>query len=88
MVELLVVLQPELYRKYVITSKNGEPMLDVKLLKALYGLLRSALLFYNKLAGDLVDMGFEINPSVGGKQGGKWVPNDCYLACGRFKGVP
>ena len=35
MVELLVKLQPELYRKYVITSKNGEPMLYVKLLKAL-----------------------------------------------------
>jgi hypothetical protein len=62
MVELLVKLQPELYRKYVITSKNGEPMLYVKLLKALYGLLRSALLFYKKLAGDLVNMGFEINP--------------------------
>ena len=62
MVKLLVKLQPELYRKYVITSKNGEPMLYVKLLKALYGLLRSALLFYKKLAGDLVNMGFEINP--------------------------
>ena len=47
-------------RKYVITSKNGEPMLDVKLLKALCGLLRSALLFYKKLAGELVNMCFEI----------------------------
>ena len=62
MVKLLVKLQPELYRKYVITSKNGEPMLYVKLLKGLYGLLRSALLFYKKLAGELVNMGFEINP--------------------------
>ena len=62
MVELLVKLQPELYRKYVITSKNGEPMLYVKLLKALYGLLKSALLFYKKLRGDLENMGFEVNP--------------------------
>ena len=62
MVELPVKLQPELYQKYVITSKNGEPMLYVKLLKALYGLLRSALLFYKKLRGDLENMGFEINP--------------------------
>ena len=62
MVELLVQLQPELYREYVITSKNGEPMLYVKLLKALYRLLKSVLLFYKKLAGELVDMGFEINP--------------------------
>ena len=37
-------------------------MLYVKLLKALYGLLKSALLFYKKLAGELVNMGFEINP--------------------------
>ena len=37
-------------------------MLYEKLLKALYALLRSALLFYKKLAGELVSMGFEINP--------------------------
>ena len=35
--ELLVQLQPELYQKYVITSKNGEPMMYVKLLKEFYG---------------------------------------------------
>ena len=46
MVKLFVKLRPELYRKYVITSKNGEPMLYVKFLKALHGLLRSAFLFY------------------------------------------
>ena len=38
-VKLLVKLQPELYRKYIITSKNGESMLYVKLLEALYGFL-------------------------------------------------
>ena len=37
-------------------------MLYVKLLKALLGLLKSALLFYKKLAGELVSMGFNINP--------------------------
>ena len=62
MVELLVKLQPQLYRKYVTTRKNGEPMLYDKLLKALYGPLKSVLLFYKKLAGELVDMGFKINP--------------------------
>ena len=62
-VKLLVQLQPELYRKYIITSKNGEPMLYVKLLEALYGLLKPALLFYKKLVGELVDMGFKINLS-------------------------
>ena len=88
--ELLVKLQPELYRKYVlITSKNGELMLYVKLLKALYRLLRSALLFYKKLAGELGDMGFEINPyGPCVAKDGKWNTNDRYLACGRLKSVP
>ena len=34
----------------------------VKLWNALYGLLKPALLFYGKLAGEIVDMGFKINP--------------------------
>ena len=60
--ELLVQVDPSSYRKYVITNSKGEPMLYVKLAKALYGLLKSALLFYKKLRGELEDMGFEVNP--------------------------
>ena len=37
-------------------------MLYVRLFKALYGLLQSALLFYKKLRGELEDYGFEVNP--------------------------
>ena len=37
-------------------------MLCVRLTKALYGMLRVALLFYKKLHGDLELIGFEINP--------------------------
>ena len=62
MVELLVALDPNLYRKYIVFGKNGEPVLYVKLLKALYGLLRSAILFYKKLQKELEDMDFKINP--------------------------
>ena len=61
-VELLVQLEPTMYRKYVTTGPNGEPILYVRLLKALYSLLRSALLFYKKLRVDLEKMGFEVNP--------------------------
>ena len=60
--ELLLQVDPSLYRKYVITNSKGEPMLYVKLAKALYGLLKSALLFYKKLRGELEDMMFEVNP--------------------------
>ena len=37
-------------------------MLYVRLSNALYGLLQSALLFYQKLRQELEDYGFEINP--------------------------
>ena len=43
-------------------SKKGVPMLYVRLSKALYGMLRAALLFYKRLRKDLEFMGFEINP--------------------------
>ena len=44
--KLLVQLEPTMYRKYVTVGPNGEPILYVRLLKALYGLLRSALLLF------------------------------------------
>ena len=50
-VELLVQLEPTMYRKYVTVGPNGEPILYVRLLKVLYRLLRSTLLFYKKLRG-------------------------------------
>jgi len=60
--ELMVRTDPKLYRQYVTTSKNGKPVLYVQLTKALYGLLRSALLFYRKLRKELETYGFEFNP--------------------------
>ena len=60
--EMMVKVDPELYRTYIIMSPLGQPMLYFKLKKALYGLLRSALLFYKKLVSKLVEIGFELNP--------------------------
>ena len=60
--ELLVRLNPELYRPYIWYSQKGVPMLYVLVSKALYGMLRAALLFYRKLRRDLEEMGFEVNP--------------------------
>ena len=37
-------------------------MLYVRLSKAVYGLLQSALLFYRKLCSELEDHGFTVNP--------------------------
>ena len=60
--ELLVKVDPKLYRKYVITSKQVVPMLYVKLTKALYGMLRSAMVLKKNLRIHLEEIGFEINP--------------------------
>jgi hypothetical protein len=62
MAELLVRLDPKLYRKYV-HSCNGKPILYVELLKkALYGTLKAALLFWKRLSNQLAEWGFKVNP--------------------------
>ena len=59
--EMLVKLDPKLYRKYV-RDERGKPVLYVELLKALYGTLKAALLFWKLLSEKLVSWGFVINP--------------------------
>ena len=44
--EMIVQVDLSMYRKYVMYSPNGQAMLYVQLRKALYGMLRAALLFY------------------------------------------
>ena len=60
--ELMVKVDPTLYRKYVHKDRRGKPVLYVELFKSVYGLLRSALLFYRKLKRELVEYGFKVNP--------------------------
>jgi hypothetical protein len=73
--ELMVTIDPVLYGPYMITTARGEKLLYVKMLKAMYGLMRAALLFYLKLRSDLEEYGFVMNeydPCVGNKMvGGK-----------------
>ena len=58
--ELLTKCDPKLYRQYVVTE-NNKPVLYVELVKALYGTLRAALIFWRKLTSKLVEWGFTIN---------------------------
>ena len=46
---LMVQVDPYLYMNYVTTNSKFKTILYVKMYKALYGMLRSALLFYRKL---------------------------------------
>ena len=59
--ELMCRVDPKLYTKYVTVDKKGKKMLYVELHKAVYGLLRSAILFYRKLRKQLEDYGFTVN---------------------------
>lgn len=61
LVELLVMVDPKLYRKY-IKMENGEPILYAKQRKALYGTLKAALLFWELLSSTLQKWGFKVNP--------------------------
>ncbi len=64
--KLMVQVNPQLYRKYIIHDSKNQHLLYVKLTKAIYGLLKSALLFYQKFVKDLKSYSspFIINPYV------------------------
>ena len=74
--ELMTLVVPQVYRKYITTDSKGRPVLYVKLQKALYGMLKSALLFYKKLLSELMSQGFQpnsydpcvVNKMIGGHQ--------------------
>ena len=59
--QLMVKLEPKLYRKYIWRNKSDKPMLYVKLRKAIYGTLQVALLFWELLRNTLKEWGFKVN---------------------------
>ena len=76
MVDKLLEIDEDLYASYV-TEEKGKKVMYVELLKALYGTLRAAWLFWEKLQAKLVnDWGFTpnrydscvVNKKVNGKQ--------------------
>ena len=60
LVDILCEMDPN-YERYVVTER-GKRVLYVHIIKALYGLMVSAMLFYNKLKADLLEYGFILNP--------------------------
>ena len=61
LVDILIKLAPHEYQGYVV-YKNGKRVLYVQVIKAIYGILIAALLWYKKLWSDLEEVGFEFNP--------------------------
>lgn len=61
MVDKLIEIDPEMYLPHVV-YEHGKKVIYVDLLKALYGTLRAARLFWEKLSGVLTEWGFTPNP--------------------------
>ena len=61
LVNLIVEMASEVYGLFV-TFENGKKVLYVQVLRALYGMLVAALLWYKKFKSDLEEQGFEFNP--------------------------
>ncbi len=59
--QLMAQMDPKLYRKYLV-DKKGKKVLYLRLQKALYGMMNSELLYYQKLVLELKSMGFVVNP--------------------------
>ena len=61
MADLLMEIDYDMYHPHMVKEK-GKPVIYVELLKALYGTLRAAHLFWETLSGKLQEWGFTINP--------------------------
>ena len=59
MVDILINMEPE-YRKYIV-KENGKRVIYTVVLRAIYGMLQSSLLWYNQFRGDLEEQGFIFN---------------------------
>jgi len=60
--EMIVILDPTIYRKHIWYNRHSKPMLYVQLKNALYGTLQAALLFWKLLSETLQEWGFTLSP--------------------------
>ena len=59
--DTLLKMPPYIYKDYV-TIENGKRVIYLDVLRAIYGMLVSALLWYKKFKKDLESIGFIFNP--------------------------
>ncbi len=61
LINTLADLNPELYGPYLVFEKNRK-VLYVQVMRAIYGMLEAALLWYKKFQGELEQGGFKFHP--------------------------
>ena len=97
MAELIFHVHPKIYKKHIYNqeilskqaqetyynNKESRKIKYRKVQKALYGMLKSALMFYKKIKDDPENSSFEVNPYDHAlqTQKSKWKPDDYFLAC-------
>jgi hypothetical protein len=60
LVDMLIEINPEMYWSYIV-YEGSHRVIYVRMLRALYGMIQSALLFYNKFRSDIETIGFKVN---------------------------
>ena len=60
--DLLIKTAPEIYRKHITINRKGETVLYVRELNSIYGIMKAALIFYQKFVGDLMTIELGLNP--------------------------
>jgi hypothetical protein len=58
LVDVLVLIAPDVYGPYVSTTKTGQKVMIVECLNAIHGTMVTALLYYKKFVKSLVNDGF------------------------------
>ena len=61
LVDMLLEIAPETYEDFVVYEGQSK-ILYMKMLKAIYGMLQSSLLYYKKFRKDIESIGFKVNP--------------------------
>jgi hypothetical protein len=61
LVDILLEIAQEIYEPFMVYEGKAK-VLYVQMLKALYGMLQSSLLYYKKFRGDIELIGFKVNP--------------------------
>jgi hypothetical protein len=62
MADILIRTDPGKYQEFATKNKKGQTVIVMRLKKALYGTIKAAYLFWQKLTADLKKWGFTINP--------------------------
>lgn len=60
MAEVLAMIDPNLYRPHIVVKK---PVLYMEMQRALYGIMQTAVKFWDQMVAELHSLGHELNPS-------------------------